>query len=158
PRRRHQHRQVGQVMVGPMTDYAPGSPAFVADPYPVFERLRRESPVFFHEPTDQWVITRYADVNALLRDRRLGRTYLHVTTHEEFGRPAPAEFLAPFWDLNNAGMLDMEPPDHTRLRRLVSKAFTPRMVEDLRPRIRALAEGLVRGLVERGGGDLVAEV
>ncbi|WP_433176968.1 cytochrome P450 [Actinoallomurus sp. CA-150999] len=141
-----------------MTDYAPGSPEFVADPYPAFERLRRESPVFFHEPTDQWVITRYADVNALLRDRRLGRTYLHVTTHEEFGRPAPAEFLAPFWDLNNAGMLDLEPPDHTRLRRLVSKAFTPRMVEDLRPRIRALAEGLVRGLVERGGGDLVAEV
>ncbi|MEV0401705.1 cytochrome P450 [Actinoallomurus sp. NPDC050550] len=141
-----------------MTDYAPGSPEFVADPYPVFERLRRESPVFFHEPSDQWVITRYADVNALLRDRRLGRTYLHVATHEEFGRPAPAESLAPFWDLNNAGMLDMEPPDHTRLRRLVSKAFTPRMVEDLRPRIRALAEGLVRGLVERGGGDLVAEV
>ncbi|GAA4620664.1 cytochrome P450 [Actinoallomurus vinaceus] len=141
-----------------MIDYAPGSPEFVADPYPAFERLRRESPVFFHEPTDQWIITRYADVNALLRDRRLGRTYLHVATHEEFGRPAPAEFLAPFWDLNNAGMLDMEPPDHTRLRRLVSKAFTPRMVEDLRPRIRALAEGLVRGLVERGGGDLVAEV
>ena len=141
-----------------MNGYDPGSRDFVADPYPVFARLRRESPVFFDEPTNQWVISRYADVNALLRDRRLGRTYLHVATHEEFGRPAPAEFLAPFWDLNNAGMLDMEPPDHTRLRRLVSKAFTPRMVEGLRPRIRALAEGLVRGLVGEGGGDLIAEV
>ncbi|MCO5968152.1 cytochrome P450 [Actinoallomurus soli] len=141
-----------------MNEYNPGSPAFVADPYPVFERLRRESPVFFHEPTNQWVISRYADVNALLRDRRLGRTYHHVATDEEFGREPQPESLKPFWDLNDAGMLDMEPPDHTRLRRLVSKAFTPRMVEDLRPRIRALAEGLVGGLVERGGGNLIAEV
>ncbi|MEV5709251.1 cytochrome P450 [Actinoallomurus sp. NPDC052274] len=141
-----------------MNDYAPGSPAFVADPYPALARLRRESPVFFHEPTNQWVISRYADVNALLRDRRLGRTYHHVATDEEFGREPQPEFLKPFWDLNDAGMLDMEPPDHTRLRRLVSKAFTPRMVEDLRPRIRALAEGLVGGLVERGGGDVIAEV
>ncbi len=138
--------------------YDPVSPAFVADPYPVFERLRRESPVFFDEPTGQWVVTRYADVNALLRDRRLGRSYLHVATHEEFGRPPEPEFLAPFWKLVRAGMLDVEPPDHTRLRRLVSKAFTPRRVEEMRPRVRALAEDLVRGLAERGGGDLIAEV
>jgi cytochrome P450 len=55
-------------------------------------------------------------------------------------------------------MLDVEPPDHTRLRRLVSKAFTPRRVEDLRERIHELAEELVRGLVEKGGGDLIADV
>ena len=138
--------------------YDPSSPAFVADPYPAFARLREESPVFFDEPTGQWVVTRYADVNALLRDRRLGRSYLHVASHEEFGRPPEPEFLAPFWKLVRAGMLDVEPPDHTRLRRLVSKAFTPRRVEEMRPRIRALAEELVRGLAERGGGDLIAEV
>ena len=56
--------------------YDPWSPEFVADPYPVFERIRAERPVFFHEATDQWVISRYEDVDALLRDRRLGRTYL----------------------------------------------------------------------------------
>jgi cytochrome P450 len=138
--------------------YDPWSPDFVADPYPAYAELRRDRPVFFDEPTGQWVVTRHEDVNALLRDRRLGRTYLHVATHEEFGKPAEPEFLAPFWNLIRAGMLDVEPPDHTRLRRLVSKAFTPRMVEGLRVRIRELAGDLARGLAERGGGDLLAEV
>jgi cytochrome P450 len=139
-------------------EYDPWAPEFVADPYPVFEGLRRAAPVFFHEPTGQWVISRYADVDALLRDRRLGRTYLHVATHEEFGRLAEPEFLRPFWDLIRAGMLDVEPPAHTRLRRLVSKAFTARMVEGLRPMIRRLAEELAGGLVDRGGGDLIADM
>lgn len=138
--------------------YDPWSPAFVADPYPAFERLRNERPVFFHEPTGQWVITRYEDVNALLRDRRLGRSYLHAGSHEEFGQEPEAEFLKPFWDLIRAGMLDVEPPTHTRLRRLVSKAFTARMVEGLRPMVRALAEELAAGLVAKGGGDLIAEI
>ncbi|GAA4077624.1 cytochrome P450 [Actinomadura miaoliensis] len=139
-------------------EYDPWSPEFVADPYPVFARLRAERPVFYHEPTEQWVVTRHADVDALLRDRRLGRSYLHVATHEEFGREPEPEFLKPFWDLIRAGMLDVEPPVHTRLRRLVSKAFTARMVEGLRPMIRGLAEELAGALVAEGGGDLLAEV
>ena len=138
--------------------YDPWSPEFVADPYPVYEVLRRAAPAFYHEPTDQWVISRHADVDALLRDRRLGRSYLHVATHEEFGRPAEPEFLRPFWHLIRAGMLDVEPPVHTRLRRLVAKAFTARMVEGLRPMIRRLAEELAGGLVDKGEGDLLAEV
>jgi cytochrome P450 len=131
---------------------------FVADPYAVFARLRVERPVFFDEGTGQWVVTRYADVDALLRDRRLGRSYLHVGGHEEFGRKPEAEFLRPFWDLIRAGMLDVEPPTHTRLRRLVAKAFTARLVEGLRPMVRSMAEELAGGLVGRGGGDLLAEV
>jgi cytochrome P450 len=138
--------------------YDPWSPEFVADPYPAYEVLRREAPVFYHEPTDQWVISRHADVDALLRDRRLGRSYLHVATHEEFGRAAEPAFLRPFWDLIRAGMLDVEPPVHTRLRRLVAKAFTARMVEGLRPMVRRLAEELAGGLVDKGEGDLLAEV
>ncbi|MFB4320139.1 cytochrome P450 [Actinomadura sp. 21ATH] len=138
--------------------YDPWSADFVADPYPALAALRAERPVFFHEPTGQWVVSRYADVNALLRDRRLGRSYLHVATHEEFGREPEAAFLAPFWDLVRAGMLDVEPPAHTRLRRLVSKAFTARMVEGLRPMIRGLARELAGELAAKGGGDLLAEV
>ncbi|QXJ26687.1 cytochrome P450 [Actinomadura graeca] len=138
--------------------YDPWSPEFVADPYPAFEWLRRERPVYLDEATGQWVISRYEDVNALLRDRRLGRTYLHVAGHEEFGQEPEAEFLKPFWDLIRAGMLDMEPPTHTRLRRLVSKAFTARMVEGLRPMIRRLAGELAGELAAAGGGDLLAEV
>ncbi|MBT2207589.1 cytochrome P450 [Actinomadura sp. NEAU-AAG7] len=138
--------------------YDPWSPDFVANPYPVFEWLRDERPVFFHEPSGQWVISRYEDVNALLRDRRLGRTYLHIAGHEEFGQEPETEFLRPFWDLVRAGMLDMEPPTHTRLRRLVSKAFTARMVEGLRPTIQRLAGELAESLAAKGGGDLLAEV
>lgn len=130
----------------------------MAHPYRVYDELRREAPVSYFEPTNQWLISRHADVNALLRDRRLGRSHLHVATHEEFGRPPEPEFQEPFWRVIRAGMLDVEPPVHTRLRRLVSRAFTPRMVESLRPRVRAIAGGLVDAFVEKGGGDLLAEV
>ena len=65
--------------------YEPGSPAFIADPYPVFARLRADHPVIHDPTTDQWLVSRFADVGALLRDRRLGRSYVHVATHEDFG-------------------------------------------------------------------------
>ncbi|MFI6298407.1 cytochrome P450 [Nonomuraea sp. NPDC050790] len=138
--------------------FDPWNPDFVAHPYDVYAELRREAPVSFFEPTGQWLVSRHADVNALLRDRRLGRSYLHVASHEEFGQEAPPDFQEPFWRVVNAGMLDVEPPVHTRLRRLVSKAFTPRMVESLRPRVQAIAAGLVDAFVAKGGGDLLAEV
>ncbi|GAA0379821.1 cytochrome P450 [Microbispora corallina] len=138
--------------------FDPWNPEFVAHPYDVYRDLRDHDPVSFFEPTGQWLVARHADVNALLRDRRLGRSYLHVASHEEFGRQAEPEFQEPFWRVIRAGMLDVEPPVHTRLRRLVSKAFTPRMVESLRPRVRAIATGLAEEFAERGGGDLLAEV
>ncbi|MGW4469828.1 cytochrome P450 [Nonomuraea sp. NPDC004354] len=138
--------------------FDPWNPDFVASPYAAYEELRRDAPVSFFEPTGQWLIARHADVNALLRDRRLGRSYLHLATHEEFGREPEPEFQEPFWRVVRAGMLDVEPPVHTRLRRLVSKAFTPRMVESMRPRVRAIVDGLVDDFVEKGGGDLIAEV
>ncbi|MEV4170056.1 cytochrome P450 [Nonomuraea sp. NPDC049709] len=138
--------------------FDPWNPDFVAYPYRVYDQLRREAPVSYFEPTGQWLIARHADVNTLLRDRRLGRSYLHVATHEEFGREPEPEFQEPFWRVIRAGMLDVEPPVHTRLRRLVSRAFTPRMVESLRPRVRAIAGSLVDAYVDKGGGDLIAEV
>ncbi|GAA1259049.1 cytochrome P450 [Sphaerisporangium rubeum] len=138
--------------------FDPWNPEFVAHPYDVYRELRDTEPVRYFEPTGQWLVARHKDVNAALRDRRLGRSYLHLATHEEFGRPAEPEFQEPFWRVTRAGMLDVEPPVHTRLRRLVSKAFTPRMVEELRPRVRRVARDLVDGFVERGGGDLIAEV
>jgi cytochrome P450 len=132
------------------TSYDPWSPAFVADPYPAYARLRREAPVEYFAPTDQWLISRHEDVDALLRDRRLGRSYLHVATPAEFGREPEPERLDPFWRVVRAGMLDVEPPDHTRLRRLVSRAFTPRMVTRLQPMVVRTAEGLVDDLLDAG--------
>lgn len=138
--------------------FDPWSPAFVAHPYDVYARLREESPIAWFEPTRQWLVSRHADVSALLRDRRLGRTYLHVGSHEEFGHPPDPAELAPWWYLVRNGMLDREPPDHTRLRRLVSKAFTPRRVAQLRPTVERVADAVVDELLEAGGGDLIATV
>jgi unspecific monooxygenase len=138
--------------------FDPWDPAFLADPYPAYAELRARGRVHWFEPTNQWLVPHHADVSALLRDRRLGRTYQHRFTHEEFGRTPPPPEHEPFHTLNDHGMLDLEPPDHTRIRRLVSKAFTPRTVERLKPYVRELADELAAGLVERGGGDLLKEV
>ncbi|MEU3600557.1 cytochrome P450 [Streptomyces sp. NPDC006798] len=138
--------------------FEPWSPAFVADPYPAYERLRADGRVHWFEPTGQWLVPHYADVSALLRDRRLGRTYLHRFTHEEFGRTPPPAAHEPFHTLNDHGILDLEAPDHTRIRRLITKAFTPRTVAALEPTVRRLAAELVAGLKQAGGGDLLADV
>lgn len=143
---------------GSAAPFDPWSAAFVADPYPAYAELRATGRAHYFEPTDQWLVPHHADVSALLRDRRLGRTYLHRFTHEEFGRTAPPPEHEPFETLNGQGMLDLEPPDHTRIRRLVSKAFTPRTVEQLAPTVRRLAAGLVDDFVAQGGGDLLTAV
>src|SRR3954464_179127 len=141
-----------------MTAFDPWDPAFLADPYPAYAELRAHGRVQYFEPTDQWLVPHHADVSALLRDRRLGRTYQHRFTHEEFGRPAPPPGPEPFHTLNDHGMLDLEPPDHTRIRRLVSKAFTPRTVERLRPYVSGLAGELGARPPRAGGGDLLKDV
>ncbi|MDR3546612.1 MAG: cytochrome P450 [Candidatus Limnocylindrales bacterium] len=138
--------------------YTPADPAFIADPYPAFARLRADHPVIYDPATNQWLVARFADVLALLRDRRLGRSYVHVATHEEFGRTPPPAWQAPFEASQRLQLIDMEPPDHTRLRRLVSTAFTPRTVEGLRPRVTELVDGLVSAALERGAFDLLADL
>ncbi|GHG13367.1 cytochrome P450 [Streptomyces zaomyceticus] len=138
--------------------YDPWSPGFVADPYPAYAELRAAGRAHWHAPTRQWLIPHHEDVSALLRDRRLGRTYTHRFTHEEFGQEAPDAAYEPFHTLNDHGLLDLEAADHGRIRRLVSKAFTPRTVENLAPTVRRLAADLVGGLVAAGGGDLQASV
>jgi cytochrome P450 len=138
--------------------FAPHDLAFIGDPYPVYAELRERTPLLYDEDTDHWLVARYEDVNRLLRDRRLGRTYLHVATHAEMGHADPPAWHDPFWDLINAGILDMEPPDHTRVRRLVSKAFTPAYVEALRPRVETIVKGLVDPLVGAGEVDLLPTV
>ena len=138
--------------------FAPSDPAFVAHPYDAYAELRR-GPRVVHDPrTDRWLVSRHADVDALLRDRRLGRSYLHVATHAEMGRPEDPPEHAPFWHVIRNGMLDVEPPDHTRLRRLVSRAFTPRTVERLRGTVQEVTDRLVDDALEQGTFDLMATV
>jgi cytochrome P450 len=138
--------------------FAPYAPAFVADPYPAYTELRRAGRIHYYEETNQWIVPHYADVNDLLRDRRFGRTYLHLATHQEMGRPEDVPEAGDFWFLIRNGILDMEPPDHTRVRRLVAKAFTPKMVEGLRPTIQRLMDGYVDRVRGAGEFDLIREI
>jgi cytochrome P450 len=116
--------------------FDPWDADFVADPYPAYRELRARGRALWSEATGQWLVPHYADVSALLRDRRLGRTYLHRFSHEEFGRQAPPPEHEPFHVLNGNGLLDLEDPAHGRVRRLVAKAFTPRTVERLAPSLK----------------------
>ncbi|MFD9356391.1 cytochrome P450 [Streptomyces sp. NPDC060031] len=138
--------------------FDPWDAAFVADPYPAYRELRERGRAVWCEATGQWLVPHHADVSALLRDRRLGRTYLHRFTHEEFGQQAPPAEHEPFHVLNGTGLLDLEDPAHARVRRLVAKAFTPRTVEQLAPAVERLAGELVGRLVSDGGGDLLTAV
>ena len=138
--------------------FAPNDLGFIADPYPAYAELREGTPVIFDGPTDHWLVSRYEDVNALLRDRRFGRTYHHLATDDEMGRPSTPEWHAPFWHLVRSGILDMEPPDHTRVRRLVSKAFTPRMAEALRPHVQRLMDENVDAVAGAGEIDLIPSI
>ncbi|MFE9122206.1 cytochrome P450 [Streptomyces sp. NPDC007172] len=138
--------------------FHPTARDFVANPYPAYAELRAAGRIHHYPPTGQWLIPHHADIRTLLRDRRLGRTYQHRFTHAEFGRTPPPPGHEPFHTLNDGGMLDLEPPDHTRIRRLVSQAFNPRTVERLAPTVHRLAARLVDDFRAAGGGDLVAEV
>jgi cytochrome P450 len=138
--------------------FAPHDLGFIADPYPVYDELRRDDPVLYDEGTDHWLVSRYADVNAILRDRSFGRTYLHVATHEEMGHEPPPAWHDPFWRLINAGILDMEGADHARVRRLVAKAFTPGYAEGLRPRVEAIVDDLLAPLSPGDEVDLLPTV
>lgn len=132
-------------------------PAFVQWPYPVLDELREATPIFFDERTDQWVLTRFAEVHETLRDRRLGRAYTHRFSHEQFGRPEPDARWSRFHEHEQWSPLALEPPDHTRLRRLVTKVFTPRAVEAMRPQVESLADEMLATCVERGRFDLIAD-
>jgi cytochrome P450 len=115
------------------TQFHPMDPEFVADPYPTYHRLRAEDPVH-RSPLGFWVLTRYEDVVSVLRDPRCAKEPMVAAVSARLGIPQGVIGLS---------MLDRDPPDHTRLRGLVSKAFTPRVVETLRPRIQAVVDDLI---------------
>ena len=137
--------------------FVPADPGFVADPYPAYARLREAGRVLYDPDSDHWLVPHHADVNALLRDRRFGRTYLHVATHAEMGRPEEPDYLGPFWHLIRNGMLDREPPTTPGCAGWWPRR-SPRMVERLRDRVQDRVDRLVDGLEDAGGGDLVAEL
>ncbi len=135
------------------------SPAFIADPYPQLAEWREQAPCFYDPDRERVFFTRYEDISALLRSRRLGRSLLHALSPEEQVRRQrsldPA--LAPFYQYEAHHVMDKEPPDHTRLRGLLGKAFTPQRVEALRPRVASIVDHLLEEAAPAGCFDLVAD-
>ncbi len=140
-------------------DFRPHDPSFIANPYPTFDELRAVEPISYQGQFDVILLSRYADVSLILRDRRFGRDALHVMSEADLKHASPIRRDYPVWNRFNheLGFIDLEPPDHKRLRGLVSRAFTPKRVEALRPRARQLADQLAATAVERGSMEAIAE-
>jgi cytochrome P450 len=143
------------VALSEAVEFDPSDPEFLADPYPVLNQLREQTPLFYDAGRERWFVTRHEDVRSCLRDKRLGRNFRHVLAPEEIGVPPLDPRWQAFWDSERWSLLWLEPPDHTRLRKLVAAAFTPRSVEALREPAHALARELLEPLAEAGEMELL---
>lgn len=129
------------------------SQKFKANPFPIYARWRAETPVVKARivGNPSWLVTRYTDVAALFKDERLVKNRSTVNASRQF------PFFLSFMNPISKNMLDMDAPDHTRLRGLVHKAFTPTMIERMRERIQALADELLDAAQTRGQIDLIRD-
>ena len=133
----------------------PRDPSFYEDPYPTYEHVRRQSPIFYWEAFGNWSFVNQRDVTRILRDRRFGRQISHILDPKEMGASEARPDLKPFYDVDRYSMLELEPPTHTRLRGLVQKAFMARQIERLQPRIAALSHQLIDEMVTGSEADLL---
>ncbi len=131
-------------------------PAFYGNPNAVYAALHAHCPTFYWEQQKQWFVTGYDHVNGLLRDRRFGRQILHIASREELGLPEPEPHIAAFDLAERYSLLELEPPEHTRLRTLVNRAFVSRHVEKMKPELEELANRLIDGFADKGEVELLS--
>jgi cytochrome P450 len=132
--------------------FNPLAPEFIRDPYPAYERLRTTDPVHL-TPFGSYVASRHAEASLVLRDKRFGKDFVDRTRR----RYGPHIMEEPLFRNMQHWMLQRDPPDHTRLRGLVVKAFTARRVEDMRPRIQQVVDETLDRIVDRGHMDLIED-
>jgi len=130
--------------------YDPLDPEVLDNPYPTYARLRRESRVCYAGP-GQWAVTQYADVAGLLRDPRLGHEFPDIYYRFSLGDGDANSFFRRI-------ILDRDPPDHTRLRRLMMQAFAPPLMRALEQRIAHLVDALLDGVAGRTRLDIVSDI
>ena len=137
--------------------FQPTSPDFLANPYPAYKQLREEAPIFFYEPWGKWILTRFEDVDTLLRDKRLGRV-MHNVQEERLAEHFSERETA--FEVSRIGsLLEIEPPDHTRIRDVFHQTFTPKRVRELSAKVEALCERLADELLSRSErrADLISD-
>jgi cytochrome P450 len=132
-------------------------PVFKANPYPTYAQLRSSAPIHritLPDGRGVWLVTRYEDILAIFKDKRFVKDWRKVLTPEQLAQIPPIpQVMEPL----SKNMLDTDPPDHERLRALVSKAFTPRLIERMRGRIQAIADSLLDAVEDKGQMDLIDE-
>ena len=129
--------------------YNPLSPRVYSNPYPTYSALRTKDPVHWSPLMDSWVLSRYADVDAVLRDHK---RFSSDSRNRQRSRGRQVQTAMAGGD---PSMLFLDPPDHTRLRALVSKAFTPQAIEALKPRIQAIVTELLEQIEDPATFDLM---
>jgi cytochrome P450 len=132
-------------------------PFDTAEPFLFYARARARAPIFYSPEIDYWVVTRYEDIREIFRNPA---TFSSENTQAPF-KQRPAEVQKILDDggfANVSGLSGRQPPDHTRLRGFIKKAFTPRRVASLEPDIRAIATSMIDRFAERGHADLVTEL
>jgi cytochrome P450 len=132
--------------------FNPLSPDFIRDPYPHYARLRTSDPMHL-TPLGMFVASRHAEASLVLRDKRFGKDYVERTVR----RYGPKIMEEPVFRSMSHWMLQQDPPDHTRLRGLVVKAFTARRVEDMRPRIQQIVDQTLDAIEGQGHMDLIED-
>ena len=125
-----------------------------SDPYPLYHALRERAPVHYSPAFGAWFFTRYDDVDAITRDPRFDKSYARQM-QEKFG---PGWRDHPALTLNEKSMINVDGPEHARLRRLVIKAFTRRTIDRMRPEIERIMGELIEPFGEAGGGDWMSDV
>ena len=132
-------------------------PAYFEDPYPALEQIREATPLYWSEAWGVWIVTRHEDVVAILKEpQRFSNAGRFSAYLDQLPREA-APYVDPLRRHYASGMLQSDPPAHTRLRPLINKAFTPRVVEGSRDRIAAIIDGLIAEFRDRGSADLQRE-
>jgi cytochrome P450 len=132
--------------------FNPLSPDFIRDPYPHYARLRQVDPMHVNAH-GAFVASRHAESSLVLRDKRFGKDYVERTIR----RYGPKIMDEPIFSSMSHWMLQQDPPDHTRLRGLVVKAFTARRVEDMRPRIQEIVDQTLDQMIPQGKMDLIED-
>ncbi len=135
--------------------YDPRLPALIADPFPIFARLRAEDPVHWSDILGGWVLTRYRDVKSVLFDRRMSAD--RITPFRDHLTPSAQEKVRDLLAVLGLWAVFNDPPAHTRRRALLNKAFTPRAVAALAPTIAETVEQLIDRLAGRDSFDLIAD-
>lgn len=139
-----------------MTQYDLDSPEFLANPYPVFDQLRSSDPIFWSEENSYWILTRYADIVSLIQNEHLSSN--RIGAHAGRMTQEAREYFRPFFTAVSSWMLMVDPPDHTRLRGLVNKAFTPGVVENMRGLVQELVDKMLATVKEQGRMDVITDL